>query len=60
MNELKVKKGDTGEAVYVTLLRNGVVVDLTDSEVKYYISNGIEGIASIDNVISGQVYFPLE
>jgi len=57
---MKIKKGDTRNAIRATLKRNGQAVNLTDCHVRFLMSNGVQGHAIVDRPLSGKCYYNIE
>lgn len=55
-----IKRGDTRNAIQATLRKNGDVVDLTGCDVFFYMSNGVNGYATVSDALNGKVLYPLE
>lgn len=55
-----IKKGDTRHAVEATLKIDGSPIDLTNCNVYFYMSNGINGLAQVSDALNGVAVYPLE
>lgn len=55
-----IKRGDTRNAIQATLRKNGQSVNLTDCNVRFLMSNGIEGFTVVTNAENGELFYSLE
>lgn len=57
---IRLKKGDTRHAIEATLSYNGSPEDLTNCQVYFYMSNGINGTAEVLDATNGEVMYTMQ